>query len=200
MQPAAAAAPIMAAITYLTQFPQRADAACRAFSMSCLLIFMLFMFGEVFEKIHSGGGSNRKFGVVTGCEHPAAFGLRMDGLDGQFHGFQSPHRVIRYEKLFQPRPNLNGLPILPQSHQRGHYRLHGRSLLRWYLVLRKACRRSITSLVPINGRQGKFFPFAGPGKMYLYFCVTHDYKGMLMSTKSAVSSVSMAFSAIASRP
>ena len=155
---------------------------------------------EVFEKVHGGGGSNRKFGVVTGCENPAA-SLRVDGLNGQIHGFHRPHRIIPLPgaNLFQPRPNLPRLPVLTQPHQSGNYRPHSRGLIHGYIVLRKARRRSITARGLVNGRQGKFFPFAGPGKMYLYFCVTHDYKGMLMSTKSAVSSDSMALTAKASR-
>ena len=61
-----------------------------------------------------------------------------------------------------------------------------------------AVSTGIAVRVPVNGRQGEVPPLSRLGELYLYFCVTHDYKGMLMSTKSAVSSDSMALTAIAS--
>ena len=100
--------------------------------------------------------------------------------------------------MIQPRPNLGGLPRLGQSHQCGYYRLHGRCLVRRNPVLRLAVRVRVAVITPVNGRQGEFLPVAGPEELYLYFCV-HDLNGSLMSTKSAVDSVSMALLVIASK-
>ena len=78
--------------------------------------------------------------------------------------------------MIQPRPYLNRLPILSQSHQSGNYGLHGRSLLRRNLVLRIAGRRSITSRILIKGRQNEFIPLTRLRDLY---CGTQGMRGMV---------------------
>ena len=122
---------------------------------------------EGLEKLHGGGVREDKNRIVAGCEHPAP-ALGIDGLNGQIHGFRRGGPGVK-EAIIQPCPYLDGLPILPQPHQRGNDGGHCRGLFRWYFVRRIAGRRSITALVLINGRQGEFLPVAGPGELNLYF-------------------------------
>nr|DAF14963.1 MAG TPA: hypothetical protein [Bacteriophage sp.] len=146
-----------------------------ALIISSHMIMLLLISSEKLEKLHGGGVRDDKSRVVRGCKNPAASGRRMDGLNGQLHGFHRPHRVIRFRgvEFFQPRPHLHRLPVLTHAHQRGNYGGHCRGMVRWYLVLRIARRRSISALVLINGRQSEFLPCSRLRKLNLYFCVVH---------------------------
>nr|DAY82886.1 MAG TPA: hypothetical protein [Caudoviricetes sp.] len=174
----------------------------RPVSQLTFSLFVLILFSsEMLEKLHGGGVRDDKSRVVRGCKNPAAFGLCMDGLNGQRHCINHCIGAVfrKGQGIFsQPCPYLDGLPVLAQFHQRGHNSGHCRGMVRGNLVLRKAGRRSITALVLINGRQSEFLPVAGPGELNLYFCVVHSI-GTLISSKSAVSSVSTALTAKASR-
>nr|DAE24622.1 MAG TPA: hypothetical protein [virus sp. ctPLL24] len=147
-----------------------------ALIISSHMIMLLLISSEKLEKLHGGVRGNDELRVVRGCKNPAAFGLRMDGLNGQRHRINHCIGTIlrKGQDIFsQPCPYLDGLPVLAQPHQRGDDGLHRRGLLRWNIVRCIAGRRSITARVLINGRQGEFLPCSRLRKLNLYFCVVH---------------------------
>lgn len=93
-----------------------------------------------------------------------------------------------------PAPPATVPPVPPARPRRADI---AGGLIGGYVVLGVAIRVCVAVRILIDGRQCEFVPLAGLGELYLYFCV-HPI-GTLISSKSVVSSVSMAFSAIAAR-
>nr|DAL73818.1 MAG TPA: hypothetical protein [Caudoviricetes sp.] len=160
--------------------------------------YLLFIGGEMFKECDSSGVSNHKFGVIAGRENSAA-ALRIESLNEQFHGKKVYAVALRRSALHtQPCPYPGGLPVLAHAHQRGNYSLHGRGLVSGNIVLGVTVRMCVPLRVPVHRSKREFVPLTRSRKLYLYFCV-HDLNGSLMSTKSAVDSVSMALLVIASK-
>lgn len=137
-----------------------------------LIDSLLFIYSsEKLEKLHGGGVRDDKSRVVRGCKNPAAFGLCMDGLNGQRHCINHCIGAVfrKGQGIFsQPCPYLDGLPVLAQFHQRGHNSGHCRGMVRWNFIRGVAGCPGVPFRVLIDSCQSEFSPLAGPGKLYLY--------------------------------
>lgn len=142
--------------------------------MSCLLMFMLFVAGEVLEKRHGGGICEDKLHIFGGGENPPASG-GIDRLDGKQHGLSYLNcslisgGIVDNPVVSLPRPHLGGLPRFRQSYQSDHHGGEGRSLRCGDVVLGVTVCVGVSVRILENGRQGKFISLAGFWKLKLQF-------------------------------
>ena len=143
-----------------------------------------------------------EFRVVTRGKCPAS-SLVINNLHGQADA-PTRCRLIRMpdkiDVFIQTRPHLDGFPWFRQPYQRGHDGLHCRGLVSGQVLLLVVVSTGIAVRVPVNSRQGEVPPIVQAGGIVSVFLRYSYYaKGVLISTKSSVTSETMVFAAIAPR-